>query len=54
MKRVQFTVNVRNKLSEIAGDMDCCTAVNNMSSAEREYIQKAIYNIVNYIDERNK
>lgn len=52
MQRNKFTVNLRNKLSDLAMSCNSCAAESSMTDSEAEYINKEIRNIVNYIDSK--
>lgn len=54
MKRTKFSVNLRNKLSELAMSVDSCAAIEGtaMTREEREYIKSTLREVVNFIDKK--
>lgn len=54
MKRTKFSVNLRNKLSELAMSVDSCAAIEGtaMTREEREYIKSNLRAVVNFIDKK--
>lgn len=52
MKRTKFSVNLRNKLSELAMSVDSYAAIEGtaMTRDEREYIKSTLRDVVNFID----
>lgn len=54
MIRTQWSVGLRNKLSEMAMECDSCVAIERarMSRTEREELQKMLRKVVNWIDKK--
>lgn len=54
MKRTQWSVNLRNRLSSIAMECDSSAAIEGakMTPLEQETLQKKIRSIVSWIDKR--
>lgn len=54
MKRTQWSVNLRNRLSSIAMECDSSTAIEEakMTPLERQTLQKKLRSVVSWIDKR--